>query len=183
MPLIALLLLLLSSLACGATDATPEFTAVPMTSTNLDNSILVPTSTIQTTTQDKGAIAGWWSRVLNGTDGLWREVIEFKLDDTYTTGICLLQTQLSWCQGKAVAQIQGRYAINENIIHFSNGLMLQENLDYLGQPNAPTVNLSEGFPEDYQWLLTDENILLTNDNNLNRQFNKYTATPPGWQNQ
>ena len=182
--LIAVAALLLVCLVCGVF-------AILVFLRGSDNSSPEPAATVELipdsgnsnprpNIQDGEVVNGWWSRLINDPEGLYREVVEFRSDGTYITGICTLQTRYSWCIGAAVLQIRGNYSLNGGTLTLTNGLMLLETLNSFGrQPDAPPLNLSNGL-EVYQWRLDAGDLCFTDANNQNRCFSGMSKIPDGW---
>src|ERR1700730_5550791 len=144
--------------------------------------------------KDGEAVTGWWSRVINGSNELMREVVEFRPDGTYTTGICMLEMPDGWCAYPAVPEIQGNYSLRGDTLALQNGLMPQESMANFSGPDASRADLKKGRPEVYRWRLKvtpddpptgrppDLTLYLMDENNQIRQLDGMGKQLPGWQN-
>jgi hypothetical protein len=92
------------------------------------------------TAQGAEALTGWWSRLISGSQGRMREVLELRADGSYINGICLTG-QSGWCEGKAQPQIQGSYSLSGSSLVLENGLINQHVLDNFAKPDRPRVEL------------------------------------------
>jgi hypothetical protein len=122
-----------------------------------------------------------------------REVVEFRPDGTYTTGICVTSGEFGNCSGKAVPQIQGRYTVRGDSVILQNGLILQKSLDF-ARTDAPIVSLKTKRRESYGWrlMVVPDNpptgnpparkIYLTGPDRNSRQYHGFgRARIPTWQ--
>ena len=63
-----------------------------------------------------------------------RQVIEFRRDGSYTSGICLTATQMGWCQsGGATAIASGEYRIQGDTLILERGLVFGADADGVAQ--------------------------------------------------
>jgi hypothetical protein len=87
---------------------------------------------------------GVWSRV-TGYGGYFRDVIELRVDGTYTSGLCSVQ-QMGWCNaGQATASLAGRWTLSGEAISVDHGAV---NMDHHG---AASVDRAESFRWRVVW--------------------------------
>jgi hypothetical protein len=70
--------------------------------------------------QDAGVV-GMWSRIV--TVAHMREVVEFRQDGTYTSGLCV-SINTGWCErGRATPSRRGTYSVQGNSLTVTRGLI------------------------------------------------------------
>ena len=161
-----------------------------MTALTLAGCCLLPPAA---TAQGAEALPGWWSRLISGSQGRLREVLELRADGSYIHGICLTG-QSGWCEGKAQPQIQGRYSLSGSALVLENGLLDQYALDTFAKPDRPHVELKSKRGRQVYELRVEvmpdvpptgrppsKRLILSEGNKESRRFNDMKVKPAGWQ--
>jgi hypothetical protein len=87
--------------------------------------------------KDPASVVGMWSLVAND---YFREVIEFRQDGTYISGLCATAGRFGWCaSNEATASRQGTYDVRGKKVSVSKGIV------HLGSGEV------SGSQEAYRW--------------------------------